>query len=118
MSFLPLCFSHLASLFAFKKYSCLKNQKHCYPELQRMKKYGIKVILREKNTHAIIICREFEMALFKSTDYKVEAKKRRPTKRFKNVFNQQILKVAIKETVTLKLIFLSQQNGGGEQHSQ
>lgn len=70
-----------------------------------MKKYGIKVILREKNTHAIIICREFEMALFKSIDYKVEAKKRRPTKRFKNVFNQQILKVAIKETVTLKLIF-------------
>lgn len=74
MSFLPLCFSQLL-FFAFKKYSCLKNQKHCYPELQRMKKYGIKVILRKKKTHAIIICREFEIALFKSIDYKVKPKK-------------------------------------------
>lgn len=74
MSFLPLCFSHLASFFAFKKYSCLKNQKHFYPELQRMKKYGIKVILRKKN-HATIICRESEMAFFKSIDYKVKPKK-------------------------------------------
>lgn len=76
MSFLPLCFSHLASFFAFKKYSCLKNQKHCYPELQRMKKSGIKVILREKkHMQSLFICREFEMAFFKSIDYKVKPKK-------------------------------------------
>lgn len=29
----------------------------------------------EKKTHAIIICREFEIALFKSIDYKVKPKK-------------------------------------------
>ena len=45
------------------------------------------------------------MAFFKSIDYKVKPKKRRPTKTYKNVFNQQILNVAIKETVTLKVDF-------------
>ena len=103
MSFLPLCFSHLASFFVFKKYSCLKNQKHRYPELQRMKKYGIKVTGRKKN-HATIICREFEMAFFKSIDYKVKPKKG-DLQKHKNVFNQKILNVAIKETVTLKVDF-------------
>ena len=53
MTFLPLCFSDLAFFLkqAFKKYSCLKNQKYCYLELKKMKKYGIKVMVRKKSSN-------------------------------------------------------------------
>ena len=52
ISFSPLCLSELSFFLkqALKKYSCLKNQKYCYPELQRMKKYGFKGMVRKNHT--------------------------------------------------------------------